>query len=146
MRHFKGQGSMELLVTIGIVLAFTIPVLFLLFSITSIGYESTAKAQADASVRSLADTMNFVYAQGPGAEKVVLLNLPASADSLLAKRSAGSSGGEAVVSIHTSGGAFEAASPTFAVVSTSNKPISKTGLFEVIVKNVNGEVELIEAP
>jgi len=134
---------MELLVTIGIVLAFTIPVLFLLFSITSIGYESTAKAQADASARSLADTMNFVYAQGPGAEKVVLLNLPASADSLSTRAVASpASGGEAIVSIHTSSGEFEAASPTFALLSPSNSPIPKTGLFEVIVLNDNGKVKV----
>jgi len=138
---------MELLVTVGIVLAFTIPVLFLLFSITSVGYENTAKAQADASARSLADTMNFVYIQGPGAQKLVLLNVPASTESVSTRPgSSGSavSGGEAVVSIRTSSGTFDAASPTFSKVSQSAK-ITKTGLFVVVVRtNQNHEVEVVE--
>ena len=78
----KGQSSLELLVTVGIVMAFTVPVLFLLLSLTSVGYENTAKAQADASTRSLAETMNFVYAQGDGAKKVLLLNVPASTEEI----------------------------------------------------------------
>ena len=48
----KAQASIELMVTLGVVLAFTIPVIFLLFSITSVGYENAAVAQADASARS----------------------------------------------------------------------------------------------
>lgn len=133
----KGQSSLELLVTVGIVIAFTIPVLFLLLSSTSIGYEDTAKAQADASARTLSDTMNSVYAQGDGAQRTILLNVPSSTQEIYA------SGGEAVIAIETQGGRFEAASPTIAEIrGTSTTLGRKTGLVLVTVENIGGEVEL----
>ena len=136
----KGQSSLELLVTVGIVVAFTIPVLFLLLSATSIGYDDTAKAQADASSRSLSDTMNSVYSQGPGAKRVILLNVPSSTEEIY------SSGGEVVVRIRTGSGEFEAASPTIAQVAGGSQTLEeKTGLFMLTVQtNDQGEVELIE--
>ena len=132
----KGQTSLELLVTVGIVIAFTLPVLFLLLSFTSIGYEDTTKAQADAAARTLADAMNSVYSQGPGAKKTVLLNVPASTQDISA------SDGEVVVRIRTSGGTFEAVSPTFARIGADAELGMKTGLFVIVVENVDGKVEL----
>ncbi|MDD5171808.1 MAG: hypothetical protein PHF60_02115 [Candidatus ainarchaeum sp.] len=134
----KGQASLELFVTLGVVIAFTIPVILLLLSVTSIGYEDTAKAQADASARSLADNINLVYAQGPGAQRELLLNVPPSTESVRVTN------GEVVVSIKTSGGTFDAAAPTIATVANKDIP-GKTGLFKLIVKTKsNGEVELID--
>lgn len=137
----KGQSSFELLVTVGVILAFTIPVLFLLFSMTSIGYEDTAKAQADASARTLADTMNTIYAQGPGAQRSLLLNVPASTENITV------SNHEVVVRIRTSSGYFEAAAPTIAKVSPARSSLGKkSGLFRIIIRsNPIGEVELIES-
>ncbi len=132
----KGQTSLELLVTLGIVIAFTIPVLFLLLSATSIGYEDTAKAQADASARTLSDTINLVYAQGEGAKRTILLNTPSSTQAVYA------ADGEAVVVLKTQAGIFEAVSPTIADIGPGSETIEKTGLFVVIVENVNGKVEL----
>jgi uncharacterized protein (UPF0333 family) len=139
----KGQSSLEVLVTVGIILAFTIPVLFLLLTLTSAGYEKTATAQADASARSLADTMNFVYSQGPGARKALLLNVPASTQEIFAEN------GEAVVRIKTASGTVDEVSPTFAKISGTMQTMldpatdqQKTGLFVVMVQsNQNGEVE-----
>jgi uncharacterized protein (UPF0333 family) len=146
----KGQSSLEVLVTVGIILAFTIPVVFLLLSLTSVGYEKTATAQADASARSLADTMNFVYAQGPGAKKVMLMNVPASTQEVFAEN------GEVVIRIKIAGGGtIDEVSPTFAKIAdtrqtTRDFPTGQlgapgaqpTGLFMVIVSaNNNGEVE-----
>lgn len=139
----KGQSSLELMVTVGIVIAFTIPVLFLLLSATSIGYEDTAKAQADASSRTLADTMNSVYSQGAGAKRLILLNVPSATEEVYA------SDGEAVVSIRTEGGKFEAATPTIAAISGGSQTIGKkTGLFIVSVEAVKSgdqvEVKLVD--
>lgn len=135
----KGQSSLELMITLGIVVAFTIPVLFLLLSVTSIGYEDTAKAQADASARTLSDTLNSVYAQGPGAQKEILLNVPASTQSIY------TTGGEAVVILRTSGGDFEASSPTIAEINGNQTIGKKSGLFTLIVRtNPQGKVELID--
>lgn len=138
----KGQSSLEVLVTFGIILAFTIPVLFLLLSLTSVGYEKTAAAQADASARSLADTMNFIYSQGPGARKSLLLNVPPSTQEVYAAN------GEAVVRIKGSAGLQDLPSPTFAKISggkqTTRSPATgqRTGLFIVVVENQGGEVKL----
>ncbi len=143
----KGQSSLELLVTLGVVVAFTIPVLFLLLSVTSIGYEDTAKAQADATSRSLADTMNSVYAQGPGAQRQVLLNVPASTLDVYAQ------GNEAVVRIKTTSGVFDAASPTFASISGGSQDMGKrSGLFTMYVCAIKatgpdlGKVKLSDTP
>jgi len=137
----KGQSSLELMITVGIVIAFTIPVLFLLLSATSIGYEDTAKAQADASSRTLSDTMNSVYSQGPGAKRLILLNVPASTQEIYA------SGGEAVVAIKLGSGQFDAASPTIASISGDSSTLgTKTGLILVSVEadEVTGEVRLVD--
>jgi len=136
----KGQSSLELMVTLGVVIAFTIPVAFLLLSASSIGYEDTAKAQADATARTLSDTMNTIYAQGPGAQREVLVNVPPSTQSMYA------SGGEVVVRLKTSGGTFDAVSPTIARISAGSRTISgKSGLLKVVIRtNSRGEVELID--
>lgn len=136
----KGQSSLELMVTVGVVIAFTLPVLFLLLSVSSIGYEDTAKAQADASARTLADTMNTVYAMGPGAQRDILLNVPPSTEAVYA------SSGEAVVRIKVSAGTHDASAPTIARVGSLSKTFTKKGgLFKLIVRaNSNGEVELVE--
>lgn len=134
----KGQSSLELLVTVGIVIAFTIPVLFLLLSFTSVGYEDTAKAQAEAASRTLSDTMTSVYSQGDGAERRVLLNVPASTEEIYVDD------GEVVVSIRTSGGLFEAVTPTIAETSGAQDLSGKTGLFVVDIQNQNGKVRLID--
>lgn len=126
------------MVTLGVVLAFTIPVLFLLLSITSIGYEDTARAQADASSRTLADNMNSVYAQGPGAEREILLNVPATTQNITVTSN------EVVVTIKTTSGIYQAASPTIASINPLYSKINaKSGLFPLIIKtDSKGEVEL----
>lgn len=139
----RGQSSLELLVTLGVVIAFTVPVLFLLLSVTSIGYEDTAKAQADAASRSLSDTMNSVYAQGNGAQRELLLNVPPSTERVRVVET--SQGTEAIVTIRTSGGEFDSSSPSIARIKGFSQELTKkAGLFTLCVRNDNGEVELIE--
>lgn len=138
----KGQSSFELLVSFGVVLAFTVPVLFLLLSFTSVGYEDAAKAQADATARTLADTMNSIYAQGDGAQREILLNTPVSTQQIYAEN------GEVVVRIKTTNGDFDAVAPTIATISTSynnlTKNGAKTGLFRATVKatKISGKLEV----
>lgn len=136
----RGQAALELLLTVGVVLAFTIPVLFLLFSITQIGYENAAAAQADASARSLAETMNLVYAEGIGAKRALLMNVPSSTKKISVEN------GEVVVSIQLSTGTYDGTSNTFANVSETVKPITnKKGLFPLdVYTNNKGQVEYSE--
>ena len=134
----RGQASLELLITVGIVIAFTIPVLFLLLSVTSVGYEDTTKAQAEASSRTLADTMNTVYAQGDGAKRLILINVPATTERLSAEEY------EVIVQIKTSGGKFEAVHPTIAKIEGYQYIEGRTGLIILIVENDGGEVKFYE--
>jgi len=133
-RHMRGQASMEMLVTIGVVIAFTIPVVFLLLSVSSVGYEKAAKDQADASARSLADSINNVYAQGDGAKRVVLLNAPTSTQEISI------SDGEVIVDIRTSSGEYDGTAPVFANVSGVPTLTGKAGLIDLNVTNVDGQV------
>ena len=130
-RHLRGQASMELLITLGIVLAFTIPVVFLLFTVTQVGYEDTAKAQADATSRSLADTLNFIYSQGEGAKRTILLNTPTSMETLTIGN------GEVVARIKTSDGYYDGVSPTFAKISGGTQEFDESGLFIIEVRAID---------
>jgi len=133
----KGQASMEMLITLGIVLAFTLPVIFLMFTVTQVGYDETAMAQADASARSLADTLNFVYSQGPKAKRTIVLNNPPATESITVGN------GEVVVRIKTTEGYYDGVSPTFAEVQgeeTSPQTIRGAGLFTLEVYNSDGKV------
>jgi uncharacterized protein (UPF0333 family) len=134
----KGQSSLELLVTIGVILAFTVPVLFLLLSVSSTSYEETAKSQSDASARTIADAMNVVYSQGDGAQREVLINVPSTTQWISA------SNGEVVIRVRTAAGDFDAAAPTVAQITPMQPIEKKNGLLTLIVRNSNGKVELID--
>ena len=85
--------------------------------------------------------MDFVYSQGPGAQREVLLNVPAATQSIVA--SSGPSGGEVVVSITTTGGTYDAAAPTIAHISSVSIG-KKSGLVTLDIINNGGEVVLRE--
>jgi len=135
----RGQVSLELLVTLGIVIAFTVPIIFLLLSVSSVGYEKAAKDQADASARTLSDGINTVYAQGHGAKRIVLLNLPSSTKELRIN------GSEVIVKIETSVGEYEGVSPVFAQIDQPIVFTGRTGLFSVSVMNFNEKVNMSES-
>ena len=141
--YSRGQVSLELLITLGVVLAFTIPVVFLLLSVSSVGFEKASKDQADATSRSLADTINNVYAQGSGAKRVLLLNAPSSTKDITIKNSA--NGGEVIVRIKTSQGDYEAVSPIIrnAEISKFHPIEAKSGLFSVSVTNQDGQMVIV---
>jgi len=133
----KGQVATEFVVTIGVIMLFVIPVVFLLFSISQLGYEDSTLAQADASSRALAETVNFVYSQGSGAKRVVLLSTPPSTQSI-------EIGKEVTITISTSKGTYSASAPIFAKVSGNQPTIRKSGLFPLEVVNENGVVAVKE--
>lgn len=130
----RGQVSLELLVTFGVVIAFTVPVIFLLLSVSSVNHEKATKDQADAAARSLADSINIVYSQGDHARRVVLINAPSTTKEITV------SGQEVAVRIGTSAGDYEAASQVFANVSGVATITEKTGLFQINITNSGGQV------
>ncbi|MEM3422181.1 MAG: hypothetical protein QXF35_00305 [Candidatus Bilamarchaeaceae archaeon] len=133
----KGQIAAEFFVTLGVVLLFTIPVVLLLFSISQLGYEDSTLAQADAAARSLAETLNLVYAQGSGASRIMLLSTPPNTESINIGNK------EVTISIKTSKGFYTASAPIFASID-QQKVIKRSGLFQLLVYNKDGKVSVTE--
>ena len=117
MQYHKAQVSMELLVTFGIFLAFSVPVLLVMFSTSNYGYERASLAQADAASKNIADTINEVYLQGGGARRTIAVAFPNNMDGLLIQNH------EVIVRLRTSSGFYEAVSPIFASVDPINSRI-----------------------
>ncbi len=132
----KGQISMEMLITVGMVLAFTLPIVLFLFTATSSSYEETTKAQADAAARVLSDVINEVYSQGSGAKKTIALNLPSSTKTISVKN------GEVIVVI-SSGAVYTATYPVFAEIDDFDLSINKGGLQRFEIINDGSTVQVI---
>lgn len=138
MNTKKGQVSIELFTTFGMVLAFTLPVLLLLLTITQYGHENAATAQADATVRILAENIDFIYLQGNGAKKTLLLNFPSNAKSLMIDKV----GHEIVINLTISAGYYEAATPFYGEVFTDYTLTNTSGLLAVTLENTDGKVKI----
>lgn len=131
----RAQISVELLTTLGIVLAFTIPIVLLIFALTQYGYENTSMIKADAAARILAESINDVYAQGDGAKRTLLINLPTNTEYIMVGEN------EVVINIKLASGNYEAALPFFGNASRYSRQ-SIGGLVLFTVENVNGEVRV----
>ncbi len=137
--NMKAQASVETLSTLGMVLAFTVPVLLLLLSASQYGAESTAIYQTQSSARIVADTINDVFVQGNGATKQVLINLPGNTDSLEI------TGNEGIIILTVQNGKYDAVAPIFANVhpDTDAQQITEVnGLVSLTIKNTDGEIEV----
>lgn len=131
-RSLRGQVSMEMLITVGIIIAFTIPVILLLLTVSQLGYESSMLTQADSAAKTLADNINELFIQGPGSKKTVIIAFPINMQSLSIQQK------EVVIKLNTSNGLYEAVSPIFANASIPN-PASlrgRTGLLPLTLKTV----------
>ncbi|MEM2947980.1 MAG: hypothetical protein QXY05_00280 [Candidatus Anstonellales archaeon] len=71
----KGQASIELLITVGIFLVLTIPVVFLMLSYSSVKLENMEEMQARAIARKLGESVNEVFATCP-AKKTLVIKIP----------------------------------------------------------------------
>lgn len=106
--NYKGQASLELLITLGVVLAFSLPVVFLLLTVSQFGFEDTSKFQADATVIKIADNINEIYAKRAFSKTTLLVNLPANTKEIKINNK------EVIVEIDSASGKYEAAAPIFA--------------------------------
>lgn len=111
----RAQMSLELLITLGMVIAFTVPVVLLLFSMSQAGLESTALVQAEADAKTLSDSINEAYAEGPGAKRTVFLNLPVSTKKIMVANN------EVTIVVDTSAGEYHAVAPFFAKAITTDE-------------------------
>ena len=80
--RMKGQAATETLVTLGMLRVFITPILLLLLVGAQAEFESLSHVQASSAVRVIADSINEVYLEGPGASKVVMVNIPTNSKSL----------------------------------------------------------------
>ena len=65
-----------MLVTIGVILIFVIPILLLLLVGAQARFESLSHVQASSVIRIISDSINEVHIEGPQASKVVIVNIP----------------------------------------------------------------------
>lgn len=72
----KGQGSIELLVTVGVALVFLLPLSLFFLSSSTLRTGELSKMQAKALAQQIADEAGRVYYQGPWAKRTVMVNYP----------------------------------------------------------------------
>lgn len=117
----KGQASIEMLATVGLVLLLLIPILFLLLVGAQVRFESLSHIQAASAARLLADSINEVYLEGDKATKVALINLPSNTKSVLFADN------EVIITLDTSAGDTEITYPFFGNLSSNSQGMKIEG-------------------
>ena len=125
----KAQISIEMLVTLGMILSFTIPITLLFFSISQQGYQASTLAQADAASKTLADNINDVFSQGIGAKKSILLDFPLNMQYLTIANN------EVIIRLKTSNGDYDSVAPIFANAKMVSTLKNKGGLVTLVIQN-----------
>jgi hypothetical protein len=116
-RTRKGQAASEMMVTIGMILVFVVPIVLLLLVGAQARFESLSQVQAASTARIVADSINEVYVEGrgpidnsPGASKVAILNVPTNAEKLEI------TGKEVVITLYTPSGPSDVVATFFGEV------------------------------
>jgi|GEM_PF-4497180 len=135
MKTLKAQASMEMLITVGMMLAFVVPISLLLLTTSGQNFEEVSKHQAQVTVQKIAHAVNTVYLEGEGSSKNVLLNIPSNTKSLEIRSS------EVLLILGTAQGEYEVTYPLIpedgnVVVITEDELIHLRGLSWISVKNV----------
>ena len=145
MRALKAQASMEMLITVGMMMAFVVPISLLLLSVSSQNFEEVSKHQAYVTVQKIAHAVNSVYLEGKDSSKNVLLNIPSNTKSVEIRSS------EIVLVLTTKSGDYDVSyplipSPGEVTVAETNEEITLRGLSWIQVKNIgNNKVEIYES-
>jgi hypothetical protein len=129
----RGQSAFETLVTVGVMLAFTLPIVLLMLSASNLRLEDTSLLHGQATVQQISDTINEVYLQGPGAKRTMLIEMPATSKSL------NISNRQVVMSLTSNGGEHEISHSL--LTDAGPYYISTTGLTKIeITVNATGGV------
>ncbi|NYZ60879.1 hypothetical protein H0O01_04255 [Candidatus Micrarchaeota archaeon] len=120
VKTHKGQASIEMLSTVGIVLLLLLPLLMLLLVGAQVRFESLSQIQASSVARIIADSINEVYLEGKGATQVALVNIPSNTKSITFSQN------EVIVSIETSSGPTQITYPFFGRVSEATLDLNIT--------------------
>ncbi len=131
----KGQSSLEMLVTVAALLAYSLPIVLLVFSFSYMKLEDVALTQGRATVQQLSDGVNSVYLQGEGARHSMLIDLPSGTRNLTV------SGKTITLYISATGGTYSISHPIFA--NASSFTISdRVGLIKITMRMEGGQVIL----
>lgn len=143
MRTLKAQASMEMLITVGMMLAFVVPISLLLLTTSGQNFEEVSKHQAQVTVQKIAHAVNTVYLEGEGSSKNVLLNIPSNTKSLEIRSS------EVLLILNTAQGEYEVTYPLIpesVEVKDLDGKITLRGLSWILVKNIgDNKVEVYES-
>jgi hypothetical protein len=120
MKSRKGQAATEMLVTIGMVLLFVIPLLLILLVVAQLRFESLSEVQGNSAIRIMADSINEVYIEGPGATKVAVVNLPTNTKNLTITEN------EIIITLETRSGENQLVVPFFGDVASDSIRVIKT--------------------
>lgn len=131
----KAQSSFEMLVSVATLLAYTIPLVLLLFSLTQLRLEDISISSGRATVQQLSDTINEVHLQGAHAKRSLILDLPSNSQNLSV------SGNSIILRLSTTSGPYEISHPVLANVSDFSIS-SRSGLINIIVKTNGTQVVL----
>lgn len=147
MNIMKGQAATESILMAGFVIAFTIPILVLLYSAVNLRGEQTALSQARLSAKSIADYAGELYVQGDGSTRIVLVNYPPSLRNIIIGEH------EVVFWLELSGRRSDVVAPSLARMRSSPErslgsqrdPLFSylgSGVHAVNLTNVDGVVEI----
>ena len=138
----KGQASTEALISIGFLIVFLVPMVLFLFVAAQTKYSELAQLQAESSVNLLADTINEVYLEGPGARKQIVVSVPAHTQYLEVRDS-----GLVILSLSGYGGQNETiSSPFFAPFHGTYQITSRQGNIPLAVSCTSqGDIVITEA-
>lgn len=121
----KGQASVEMLATVGLVLLLLVPILLLLLVGAQIKFESISQVQAASAARVMADSINQVYVEGPYASKVAVVNLPSNT------RQVALTENEIVVTLEMRDGETQVTYPFFGELEAQGNITGRRGLLPI---------------
>jgi hypothetical protein len=136
-RFLKGQASVEMLATVGLVMLLLVPILILLLVGAQVRFEDLASVQASASARVMSDSINEVWVEGQGSSKVAVVNLPSSLEEI------SFTGNEVVLTLRSGGAQTQVTYPYFGKLADDDqdeKITDKRGLMAIRFYNDGGVV------
>ncbi len=136
-----GQISVEMLVMVGFMMAFMIPLVFLFLSLSNASAENVAIGQAKISARQIGNAAGEVLAQGNNSKKVIFVNFPPGVQNISIQST------EVIFTLDTTKGTVEVLENTFANMTESAYPLSNktkigSGLRTILVESKGKYVEI----
>ncbi|MEW6528816.1 MAG: hypothetical protein AB1391_02925 [Candidatus Micrarchaeota archaeon] len=134
MKEMKAQSSFEVLITVAILIAFSIPIILAALAISQLRLDDFSLSHGKATVQYLSDNINEVYLEGNASKRTILLDFPSNTKNLTI------SNHTIILYLTSSSGVYEISHPFFA--DTTDFSIAKRGIASVVLSMNNGKVNL----